>query len=89
MSVSFQILITECNLIKHVMDQTVEAKVQRDGERERDARGCDSPTYRVLPRCLCHHTEATEEVVDSAGRGSWDVAKNISMALFHSVLDNR
>lgn len=61
-------LITGCNLNNHVMNQTVEAKVQRDGERE--ARGCDSPAYRVLPGCLCHHMEAVGEVFDSAGRGS-------------------
>lgn len=72
---------------KHVMNQTVEAKVQCDEERG-DARGCDSPTYRVpLPGCLCHHTDAAEEVFDSAGRGSWGVAKNILMASawFNSV----
>lgn len=50
------------------MNQTIGETVHSD--REEDARGCDSPTYRVLPRCLCHHMEAAEETFDIACRGS-------------------
>lgn len=35
---------------------------------EMDPTGCESPTYRVLPLCLCHHMEAAEEAFDNAGR---------------------
>ena len=56
------------NAVCHVMNQTVDENVHCDGEK--DARGCDSPSYRVLTQCLCRHMEAAEETFDNAGRGS-------------------
>lgn len=39
----------------YLINQTVE-KRRMCAVGKKDSTGCDSPTYRVLPRCLCHRS---------------------------------